>query len=123
MRAAGFTRRNLRLAAALGLGLVVFGVLFRVESQRRAVHATRATIATVMQATEAFRADHDGRCPGALAELVAPSDGHEPYLPRNPRDGWGREFHFRCPGRKHPSSADVISGGPSGTFEDTDQVE
>jgi general secretion pathway protein G len=122
-RMAFFSRRWLRItitAAFVGWGL---WILVGVESRHRATFATRATIASVMQATESFRADHDGRCPLSIGELVSPGNGQEPYLARLPEDGWGRPFRFRCPGRKHPRSCDVVSGGPSGNFDGPDQVE
>lgn len=122
-RFAWVSRRNLRWALLAASALFAVWVLARIEGYRRAVFATRASIGNAMRAVEAFRADHDGRCPAGVAELVAPGDGHEPYLARAPRDGWGRELRVTCPGRKHPAGADVTSAGPSGSFEDRDQVE
>jgi general secretion pathway protein G len=122
-RLAWLSRRHARLAlAGLGAALVAWALL-EVEGYRRSVHATRATIANVMRAVEAFRADHQGRCPAGVVQLLNPDDGREPYLPRTPRDGWGHPLRVVCPGRKHPASADVTSPGPSGSFEARDQVE
>jgi general secretion pathway protein G len=120
---ARLSRRHARLVLAAAVVLLGAWALLRVESRRRAVHATRASIANVMRAVEAFRADHEGRCPAGAAQLVAPTDGHEPYLARAPRDGWGRALRIACPGRLHPASADVTSAGPSGSFEDQDQIQ
>jgi hypothetical protein len=122
-RLAWITRRHARAAALVVLALLLVWALAGVESRRRATFATRATIGNVMRAVEAYRADHDGHCPATIAELVTPGEGAEPYLAHTPRDGWGRTLRMRCPGRKHPRSADVVSGGPSGTFEDLDQIE
>jgi hypothetical protein len=108
--------------AALGV-LTVLVVLGRVHAERRAVFATRAAIATVLRAVEAFRADHGGRCPVSMDELAAPGDGAQPYLRRVPTDGWGRALRMRCPGRKYPEAADVSSAGPTGSFDDPTQVE
>jgi general secretion pathway protein G len=122
-RLAVLTRRHTGMIAT-ALVVILFGwILLRVEARRRAVRSTRATIGNVMRAVEAFRADHDGRCPEGFAELLNPPAGHEPYLARVPKDGWGRDLRMRCPGRKHPETADVRSGGPSGNFEDRDQIE
>lgn len=122
-RLAWLTRRHARAIALAAVGTLIGWVLFQVEARRRAVFVTRASIANVMQAVEAFRADHQGRCPDGINELLAPGDGHEPYLARAPLDGWGRPLRVICPGRKHPHSADVTSAGPTGSFEDRDQVE
>lgn len=122
-RLAWLSRRHARAGAAALLVVAFAAVLVQVEARRRAVHATRAAITSVRHAVEAFRADHDGRCPASTAELLNPGDGNEPYMARLPSDGWGRPLRMTCPGRKHPDAADVVSGGPSGTFEDIDQIE
>lgn len=122
-RISWLSRRNLGTALLLGLGALGVYVLVRVEARRTAVHVTRAAISDTRRAYEAFLADHEGRCPTSVTELVQPSDGHEPYLARAPRDGWGRPLRVVCPGRKDPQGVDVISGGPSGTFEDLDQMD
>ncbi len=103
--------------------LAVAGAVSLSDHERR-VHATRASIVSVQRATEAFRADH-GRCPSGVAELVRPPEGSigaPRYLAQVRLDGWGREFLFTCPGGKFPASADVVSGGPEGSFG-LDRVE
>lgn len=122
----GALRRARRAARP---ALIVCAVLFalyslaRVHRQHRAEFSTRAAIATVLRAVEAYRADHSGRCPASPDMLVAPPDGVQPYLRRMPSDGWGRPLRIVCPGRKNPDIADVSSAGPSGSFEDPRQVE
>lgn len=117
------TPARVRWTAALVVALLVATGLSRVEAKRRATFATRAAVTTVQRATEAFRADHEGRCPASIDALAAPAEGREAYLARVPRDGWGRAFRYACPGRKHPESADVRSGGPDGTFDDLTQLD
>ncbi len=116
-------RRAARPAMAVLLALGVLVALTRVHANRRAVFATRATIATVLRAVEAYRADHEGRCPASAETLVSPPDGARAYLRRPPMDGWGRPLRIVCPGRKNPAVADVSSAGPTGRFEDPTQVE
>jgi general secretion pathway protein G len=96
--------------------------LAQVHRERRAIFATRAAIATVLRAVEAYRADHEGRCPASADALVVPPDGARPYLRRVPTDGWGRPLRIVCPGRKNPDVADVSSAGPTGSFDDPTQV-
>ena len=123
-RLAWFSRRHARAVALASFAVVCGMGLAQVEARRRAVFATRATISTVIRATEAYRADHDGNCPvGGVNDLVNPGGGMEPYLGHVPHDGWGNGFRMVCPGRKNPHGADVTSAGPSGAFEDIDQVE
>lgn len=121
----GAMRRARRAARPALVVAIVFAALFalaRVHQERRAIFATRAAIATVMRAVEAYRADHDGRCPLSADQLVAPPDGVQPYLRRVPTDGWGRTLRIQCPGRKNPDTADVSSSGPTGSFDDPSQV-
>lgn len=110
------------VGGALGLCAVTGAV--SVNDHQRRVHATRASIVSVQRATEAFRADH-GRCPHGIGELVHPPEGSQgaaSYLAQTRLDGWGREFLFTCPGGNFPTSADVVSGGPEGSFG-LDRVE
>ncbi len=109
-----FSRRHAGAGVVVVLALVAVWVLVSLDDRRRKVHSTRAAIRSVMLATEAFRADH-GRCPSSIEELARPPEvagvtGR--YLAEVRLDGWGRTLTFRCPGWKHPSSADVVSGGP-----------
>lgn len=117
------SRARVRWAVALVVAFLAATALSRVEARRRATFATRAAVTTVQRAVEAFRADHEGRCPASLELLVTPGEGREGYLSRVPRDGWGRPFRLECPGRKHPESADVRSSGPNGVFDDLTQLD
>jgi general secretion pathway protein G len=121
----GAMRRARRGARPALFVAVVFAALYALSSvheQRRAMFATRAAITTVVRAVEAYRADHEGRCPLGAEQLVAPPDGVQPYLRRVPTDGWGRPLRIQCPGRKNPDTADVSSSGPTGSFDDPTQV-
>ena len=116
--------RHARGLVGAGVALVAVTGAVSVSDHDRRVHATRASIVSVQRATEAFRADH-GRCPSGVAELVRPPEGRAGaprYLAQARLDGWGREFQFTCPGGKFPASADVVSGGPEGSFG-LDRVE
>lgn len=119
------SRRRLRQGVAL---LTVVGVIVAmeaVEEHRRRTFATWAAIWSIQDAVASFRADH-GRCPASQDELVHPPElpvGASRYLHEPRSDGWGRPFRITCPGRKHPGSADVVSGGSSGTFQDLAQIE
>lgn len=116
--------RHARALAGGGVALLALTGAVSVSDHGRRVHATRSAIVSVQRATEAFRADH-GRCPSGIAELVRPpevTDGAPRYLAQVRLDGWGREFLFTCPGGKFPASADVVSGGPEGSFG-LDRVE
>jgi len=68
-----------------------------------------------------FRAEV-GRCPHSTVELVHPPRAAAQYLTEVPSDGWGRPLHVRCPGRLPGDPADVVSGGPSGSFSIDDSI-
>ncbi len=109
-----FSRRHAGAALAVLCACLAAWVLASLDDRRRRVHATRAAIRSVMLATEAFRADH-GRCPAGVDELTHPPEvagvtGR--YLAEPRLDGWGNPLQVRCPGWKHPSSADVVARSP-----------
>lgn len=113
-------------------GVVLFGIacasLWLVEGaadRRRRVAATRAAIASLERAVEAFRADH-GRCPSGVIELVRPPQspqgaGH--YLAEVRTDGWGNPFELSCPGRRNPGAADLRSRGSAEGIFATGPIE
>jgi hypothetical protein len=121
---AWLSMRHARGLATAAAGLFAVSGAVSLSDHARRVHATRASIVSVQRATEAFRADH-ARCPSGVAELVRPPEGPRGpshYLAQARLDGWGRDFLFTCPGGKFPASADVVSGGPEGSFG-LDRVE
>ncbi len=109
-------RTRLVLGIALGLGFLLF--LHRREEHAAAVRATRAAITNAAHAVEAYRADHSGKCPGELAELVRGGYAHDP-----PVDAWGRPLRLACPGRRDPRGFDISSDGPDGVYGGLDRVE
>jgi type II secretory pathway pseudopilin PulG len=118
-------RARLRALVLAGAAALVFSGVGAVEAHRRRTFATRAAAWSIQDAVAAFRADH-GRCPSGLEELAHPPEtlrGVRRYLSEPRADGWGNAFRVTCPGRRNPHSADVVSGGSSGTFRDLSQVE
>jgi len=102
-----------------GIGMVVvllfFGARERDNTGRR---ATRATILVVRNAINAYRADHDRRCPPSLGKLQ-----QEGYLQVAAIDAWGRHLQLTCPGRRNPDTYDLVSFGPNGDMRGLDRVE
>ncbi len=39
---------------------------------------------------------------------------HGPYLDMIPRDPWGQDYIYECPGKHNPTSYDISSAGPPG---------
>ena len=74
-------------------------------------------------ALDAFEVD-TGRYPkgrnGLMDLIQQPRDTtgwHGPYLDNVPKDPWGNDYIYECPGRHNPTSYDLSSMGPPG--EDT----
>lgn len=107
------------LLLALGCGAIMLA--YHVADRRGRVRSTRASIAQVQRAVEAFRAEME-RCPRSKTELVHPPRAGAQYLTEIPTDGWGRELLVRCPSPTDPNAAEVISAGPSGSFADDDNI-
>src|SRR5689334_417122 len=88
-RRAGISRRlGLSRLRPFVVGAAVLAVVVMVglrERQRTGERQTRATLLVVRRAVDAYRADHDGKCPKQLEELEA---AH--YLGDLPSDAWGR---------------------------------
>ena len=103
--------------AALGM-IVLLLVIGARERDNTGQRSTRATLLVVRDALDAYRADHGGRCPEALAELR-----DEGYLHIEPKDAWGRPFAFTCPGRRHPEGYDLVSYGASGDQRGLERIE
>jgi general secretion pathway protein G len=104
-------------AAALGMALFVL-LLGARERRKTGIRATRATLAVVHGAVDAYRADHERKCPASLASLKVDS-----YLGTDALDAWGRPLRLTCPGRKDPEGYDLMSDGPDGEMGGLDRVE
>ena len=98
----------------------VLGALRFADRQAR-VRTTRAGIAEVQRAVALFRAEV-GRCPHSTVELVHPPRAAAQYLTDIPTDGWQRPLYVRCPGRQPGDAAEVVSGGPNGSFSIDDSI-
>jgi general secretion pathway protein G len=118
------------------LVLVILGTLaaivlpkFTGTTQRSRITAAQTQISTFKTALSAFEVDM-GYYPRSLADLIQKPNGdnsqnwHGPYLDSDviPKDPWGNEYTFVCPGKHNPSSYDVSSAGPDGQMGTDDDV-
>jgi general secretion pathway protein G len=102
-----------------GLAMVVLLTLLGArERTRTGVRTTLATLLVVREAVDAYRADHERKCPQSLEELRRAS-----YLYVEPVDAWGRPLQLTCPGRRDPEGYDLVSFGPSGDLNGLDRIE
>lgn len=129
-RHTGFTLIELLLV------LVILGILaaivvpkFSGRTEQARITAAESQIATFGTALDAFEVDV-GRYPkgrnGLLDLVTAPRDAQNwrgPYMKNDiPKDPWGQEYVYECPGKNNPSSYDLSSMGPDGRAGSEDDV-
>ena len=129
-RLGGFTLIELLLV------LVILGILaaivvpkFSGRTEQARITAAESQIATFGTALDAFEVDV-GRYPkgrnGLLDLVTAPRDAQNwrgPYMKNDiPKDPWGQEYVYECPGKNNPSSYDLSSMGPDGRAGSEDDV-
>ncbi len=105
------------IVAALVLA-AIFLLLGLRERKKAGVRLTRTTIGVVARGVDAYRADHEGKCPDDLGDLTKLG-----YSKVEPRDAWGHSLRLLCPGFSHRDSYDLMSDGPDGQFGGLDRVE
>jgi len=47
---------------------------------------------------------------------------HGPYLEALPKDPWGHDYLYECPGRHNPDSYDLLSPRPDGLLGTDDDI-
>jgi general secretion pathway protein G len=117
------------------LVLVILGILAAIiypnindRGRDARIAATKTQITQLETCLNAFEVDNGyyPKGPNGLNELIERSsdavDWHGPYVKHLPRDGWGREFSYQCPGKLNPSSYDLVSAGPDGVMGTEDDI-
>lgn len=134
-RALPRARRAFTLIELL-LVLVILGILaaivvpkFSGRTEQARVTAAQAQIATFGTALDAFEVDNGFYPKGknGLEDLVTqPRDTPNwkgPYLKSDiPLDPWGHPYIYECPGRRNPTSYDLMSMGPDGREGTEDDI-
>lgn len=130
-KGAGFTLIELLLVLAiLGIlaAIVVPKMAGRSEDARKQAAATQ--ISAFKTALNTFEVDNGYYPKGqnGLADLIQrPRDAqnwHGPYLDTDavPKDPWGRDYSYVCPGRNNTASYDLASAGPDGQLGNEDDI-
>ncbi|MCU0692558.1 MAG: type II secretion system protein GspG [Polyangiaceae bacterium] len=103
----------------LTLGVVLFLVVVAYRDRTRSgVRATRASLLSLRQAVDAYRAEHGRQCPSDLLELERAG-----YVRKVPADAWGSTFILQCPGRFDADGYELSSSGPDRIPGGLDRVE
>lgn len=98
------------------------------RSEQARVTAAQTQISSFSTALDAFEVDNGYYPKGksGLADLIQqPRDAQNwrgPYLKELPKDPWGNEYVYECPGRANPSSYDLTSGGADGKVGSEDDI-
>ena len=108
------------------LVLVILGILaaivipkFSGRSEQAKEQAARTQISNLSTALNNFEVDNSVYPKSLTDLLVAPRDAqswHGPYLQTDaiPKDPWGNEYIYKCPGTHNPTFFDLSSTGPGG---------
>lgn len=90
------------------------------RSKQAQVTATQTQISAFKTALDSFEVDN-GYFPkgrnGMMDLVQQPRDAtswHGPYLDNIPKDPWGQDYIYECPGKHNPSSYDISSPGAPG---------
>jgi general secretion pathway protein G len=125
----GFTLIELLLV------LVILGILaaivvpkFAGRTEQAKDTAAKTQIASFSTALDAFEVDN-GYYPkgrnGLLDLVQQPRDAkswHGPYLKDIPKDPWGNDYVYECPGRHNSGAYDIMSMGPDGRSGSEDDI-
>lgn len=109
------------------LVLVILGILAAIvvpkfsgrteDAKKTAAKTQISSFATVLDAFEVDNGYYPKGKNGLMDLVQQPRDAqnwHGPYLKEIPKDPWGNEYVYECPGRNNPSSYDLMSMGPDG---------
>ncbi|HZL43394.1 MAG TPA: type II secretion system major pseudopilin GspG [Verrucomicrobiae bacterium] len=134
----GRAARSAFTLVELLLVLVILGTLaaivlpkFTGTTQRSRITAAQTQISAFKTALNTFELDMGYYPKGSagMMELIQQprnntQNWHGPYLESDsiPKDPWGNEYVYTCPGKHNPTSFDIQSAGPDGQLGTDDDL-
>ena len=119
-RSSGFTLVGLLLVLVI-LGILAAIVIpkFSGRSEQAKVQAAATQISNLSTAINNYEVDNSGYPKSLNDLLVAPRDAqnwHGPYMQTDviPKDPWGNDYIYKCPGAHNPTFFDLSSAGSPG---------
>lgn len=104
------------VVAIISLLMGTVGVVAFRRYQKAKLTNAKQIIANVQQALGHYRLESNEDCPSDVKDLYT-----KKYLSKEPRDPWGEDLVFKCPGEHDTEGADIFSKGPDkqeGTDDD-----
>jgi general secretion pathway protein G len=94
-------------------------------AKQTAVRADVQAIGTQLQLYESMNGFYPTTEQGLQALVTQPTTDPSPtrwyqLFKQVPKDPWGSEYIYRCPGQRHPESYDLYSAGPDRRADTTD---
>ncbi len=115
--ASGMTLTEIMIVLAI-IGMIMGAAAFtgfaQLEKSRQ--KETRIQMRQVEGALVQWQTESSDPCPSALTDLVA-----KKILTKEPKDGWGHPFIFKCPG-EHNNDIDLTSKGKDGKEGTEDDI-
>jgi general secretion pathway protein G len=95
------------VVAIIGLMMGTVGVVAYNRYQKAKLTNAKQIVSNIKQALVHWAMDNKDPCPKDLKELYA-----QKLIDKEPKDPWGEDLLYKCPGEHDTDSADVISKGP-----------
>ena len=135
-RTAGFTLIELLLVVVI-IGILAAIVVPRLvgrsdEARKSAAMGDIKSMSTALGAYEVDNGKYPNTAQSLHALLVKPSAPPEPKnwkgpylqnLTEIPKDPWGNDYQYLCPGAKNTSGFDLFSWGPDGQAGTEDDID